>query len=699
MGGIVFFLTKDLPVSYATEATIFTGITSNSGLQVLETRVDNIATQNEYNNVLTILKSDLLFEEVSLSLLTQHLMLNKPNKVIISDAAYKQLMENVPDKVKKLIVKGNFEKSYANLAAFIEQDEKNYIYRLINYGNPYYSISSISRLKAERLNNSDLIKLTYESNDAGIAFNTLKFASEIFIKKYSLLKNKQSSSAVAYFEDRLSEIAKKLDDAENRLLKFNVDNVIINYYEQTEQVTTQQEKIEIRLQEVKMEYAAAEAVLAKLEKEVEIRFNINLRNKDVFRIRQQLVDQNLLITRAETDETIDKSKIKELKSRKDLIEKRLDNKIDSINLYENKSQGIESQKILGEWLDAVKNFESYSALYKSMKERQIEFMKQFQKYAPLGATIKRIEREIDIYEREYLNVLQNLSLARQNQQNTDMVSNMKIMDAPQFPINAIPSKNKIYVIVAALFSVIFYILGLFIVELLDSRIKTPSLLKKLSGLDVIGAFCTHENKKFINTERITEKAALFIFEKVKFLSKDKNKPFVIQILSNWDAVGKTYTAEIINTEIQKHGFTTHVINMGNEKSQNVDASIDKVVTENNDTNLSNQFSKYDSYSDLALKENLQTDFIISIIPPISNGFDNSVIIKTADMNLIVFDANTTWSEADNFNLDKAKQIIQNNLFAILTKSAPDNLEEMYGETPRKRSAIRVFVKKTLKRFV
>jgi len=697
VGGIVFYLTKDMPVSYESEATIFTGITSNSGLEVVATRVDNIATQNEYNNVLTILKSDLLFEEISLYLLTQHLMLPKAKKDIISEKAYNQLKENTPDKVKKLIVKGDIEKNHSKLKAYIQQDEKNYIYHLINYSNPYYGINSISRLKVERLNSSDLIKLTYESDDAGIAFNTVKFASEIFIKQYSLLKSNQSSSAVAYFQQQLAEASKKLEEAENRLLAFNTDNTIINYYEQTEQVTTQQEKIEIRLQEVKMECEAAEAVLVKLEKEVELRLKINLRNKEVFGIREQLVDYNLQITRAEGDDRIDKSKVNQLKSIRTSIEKKLENKIDSINLYENKSQGIESQKILGEWLDAVKNYESYSALYKSMKERQIEFMKQFKKYAPLGATIKRIEREIDVDEREYLNILNQLGLAKQKQQNTDMVSNMKIMDEPKFPINSIPSKNKLYVIIAALFSVIFYILGLFIIELLDSRIKTPTLLKKLTGLDVIGAFCTYENKKFINTEKITEKAAMFIFEKIKLLSTEKEKPFVIQILSNWTGAGKSFVTGIIDSEIQKHGYTTHLLNFDDTTQLN-DSDIKFESVEGvKEPKLNNRISMFDSYSTLIADKKINADFIISTIPSISNGIDNSVFIKTADINLFVVDANTTWVEADNYNLDKLKQLIQNNFYAVLTKSVPDNLEEMYGEIPKKRSIIRVFIKKILKR--
>ncbi|MFZ4724280.1 MAG: GumC family protein [Paludibacter sp.] len=695
VGGIVFFLTKDLPVSYESEATIFTGITSNSGLEVIATKVDNNATLNEYNNVLTIFKSDLLFQEISLHLLTQHLMLKKPKSDIISEEAFNKLKENTPDKIKKLIVSGNFEKSYANLTRFIQQDEKNYIYHLINYGNPYYSIGSISRLKVERLNGSDMIKLTYESDDPGISYNTVKFAAEIFIKKYSLLKSNQSSSAVEYFEKQLKEISLKLDDAENRLLAFNTDNTIINYYEQTEQVTTQQEKIEIRLQEVKMECEAAEAVLKKIEKEVELRLKINLRNKEVIGIREQLVNYNLQITRAEIDDKIEKSIISDLKSKRFLIEKKLENKIDSINLFTNKSEGIESQKILGEWLDAVKNYESSSAELKSMKLRQIEFMKQFMKYAPLGATIKRIEREIDVDEREYLNILNQLGLAKQRQQNTDMVSNMKVLDEPKFPINAIPSKKKLYVIIAVLFTMIFYILGLFIVELLDSRIKTPSLLKKLSGIDVLAAFCTYANKKFINTEKITEKAAMFIFEKIKYLSANSDKPYVIQVLSNWDGAGKEYASGIINSEIQKHGLTTYLLANSEAQKQS-----DGAIPAENETNkevVKNVVLLYNSYSELIAAENITANYVISVIPSISNGIENSLILKTADLNLIVFDANSTWVEADNFNLNKLKQLNLNNLYTILTKSDPDNLEEMYGEIPKKRSFIRVLIKKNLKR--
>ena len=69
---IVFFLTRSLPLSFNTDVTLFTGITSNSGVVVDNFRVDNYATQNEYNNILEMMNSNDILEEVSIKLLTQH---------------------------------------------------------------------------------------------------------------------------------------------------------------------------------------------------------------------------------------------------------------------------------------------------------------------------------------------------------------------------------------------------------------------------------------------------------------------------------------------------------------------------------------------------------------------------------------------------------------------------------------------------
>jgi uncharacterized protein involved in exopolysaccharide biosynthesis len=690
VGAIVFFLTKDMPSLYESEATVFTGVTSNSGLSVEAVRVDNFAAQNEYNNMLTILNSNSLKEEVALRLLVQHLMLEKPQKEILSDESYNKLKESVPDDVKKLIVKGNSEKSYQNLLSYIKQDDSNYLYKLLNHWHPHYSLNALSTVKCTRLTTSDVVKIYYSCEDAGVCYNTVKFIADIFIKRYSVIKNSQTSSAVDYFEQKLQEAAKKLEESEDKLLIFNVDNDIINYEEQTKQITTQLEKIELTLQEVKMSFQASQAVLLKIENEVRSRFKINLRNKSVLSIRQDLVDVNNEIAKIELDPSESAGQnIVRLKQQKNRLEEKLETKIDSLYMYESNGQGMETYKLLDQWIASVKEYEESNAKFKSMQIRRVEFMEEFKKFAPLGATLQRYNREIEVNENEYLNTLQHLGLARQKLKNTDMVSNMKIMDAPKMPITSLPSTKSSYIIIAALFSVIFYIVILFLVELMDHSIKNTQRLTQLTGLEIPGAFCIHNNKKFINTEGISEKAAIYLVEKIYEICPSM-KSIVIQLLSFWSDEEKKYVAEFIQKKIIERGLTCEILNF----SSNAEPNEENQKSEINPGSI----LQYSSYQELISDKNINADLVINIVDPISEGIQNVPILNTANISFVVFNAGTTWNEADSFNLEKIKKIIKHDIFAVLTYAQPDDLEVMYGEIPKKRSKFRKMIKKNITKY-
>ena len=117
-------------------------------------------------------------------------------------------------------------------------------------------------------------------------------------------------------------------------------------------------------------------------------------------------------------------------------------------------------------------------------------------------------------------------------------------------------------------------------------------------------------------------------------------------------------------------------------------------------NAEGLFDKYlntNTYKELFADDSVY-DFIISVIPSVSRGIDNTVLIKDADLNLLVFNADLTWSEADQFNNNKLKELISKDIYTVLTNAQPNNLEELYGEIPKKRSKFRILIKKILKRF-
>lgn len=690
-GTFTFFLTRKLPAQYEAETSIYTGITSNTGLDVTAIRVDKLVTQNEYNNVLTILKSESLMEEISLRLLAQHLMLAKPQKEIISEVAFNDLQKNVPDKVKILVVKGDYERTYQNLKNFVNPDSKNYLYSILNYDHPYYSIKALSTIKVEQINSSDMIQLSYVSEDAGICCNTLKIIAKAFISKYGELKRKQKNSTVRYFQGKLDEVSRKLKNSEDSLLQFNTSNNIINYYEQTKQITTQNEEIELRLQDVKMKNEGSKAVLKKLENEIRKRFAINLRNEEILDVRGQLVSCNTQIAQTEVrnnDNSLNVG-LNSLYKKRNSLEKKLENCIDSIYKFESNSEGIESRNLLGSWLDAVKDFEASSAMLRSMQVRQVEFLSQFKRYAPLGSTTKRIEREINVYEGEYLEILNNHNAALRNEQNADMISNMRIIDDAQYPINSIPSKKKLYILISIIFALIFFILGVFFVEMMDHRIKTPSMIASLTGIEFLGAFCSTDNKKIPNTELILHKAVVYILEKIRLLSANGKKPFIIQILSVWDGVGKTATGIILQQELEKRGFRVGLYNFM--------SAVSATKNDENTQELLNRFYKSNYYSELFKVEDQHSDYIITVIPSVYRGIENPILIKDADLNFVVYNANLIWSKADSFHTDKIKQLVGNNVYTILSNASPENLKEVYGEIDKKRSKLRILMKKALKR--
>jgi uncharacterized protein involved in exopolysaccharide biosynthesis len=59
-GILTLYMVKDLPKQYTSNTTIYSGITSNSGLEVGTAKIDKVITQNEYSNIMSILKSNAL---------------------------------------------------------------------------------------------------------------------------------------------------------------------------------------------------------------------------------------------------------------------------------------------------------------------------------------------------------------------------------------------------------------------------------------------------------------------------------------------------------------------------------------------------------------------------------------------------------------------------------------------------------------
>lgn len=687
-GVLMYILSFNQALKYSARASIFTAITSKSSLNDLgNSRVDFFATKTAYNNLLSILTSQSVMEETSLRLLASHLVLDKPNPAEISVKSFEELEKNIPKQIYKLVDKENKEKTYLNMLTYMQQEEHNFLYGLLNLDHPHYSYKAISKIKAVQAGSSDIIELSYQSDDPAIAYQTLNILIGVFLDKYSRLKKNQTNAVVEYFEKQLEKSSVKLNSAEDSLLRFNKSNNIINYYEQTKHISSQQEKIEVKLQDIMLEYRAAEAVLEKLEDETRSRFNINLKNSEIMDIRKSLISVNQKLAKLEIYESeslLTSSTGLELTQMKRNLKLGLQGKLDSLYIFEHNSEGIDIEILLNDWLKTVIEYESAKARLLAMQIKSKDFKELYTQYAPLGAILKRIEREIEVKEKEYLEILHHLGLAKLKQQNEEMMANMKVLDKPQMPINPEPTKRKLYTILISLFSFFFTLLGIVLYELLDKTVKTIKHYADLSGLKISGAVVLEKKYHNVNIHNLSSKGLKQIVESIiKLLSSRKTKdPVIVQIFSNWSSEGKSYVLNLINTQLRKAEYASEVIHVTTrDKPENINILLKETLTKA-------------SYMELAAGHvHPDTEIILIEIPAISEELFNTNLFSTSSLSYFITDANRVWSLADKFLLDNLNQQTNYKLQGILNKVFPDDMEEIAGEILKKRSKIRKFVKR------
>ncbi len=77
----------------------------------------------------------------------------------------------------------DFKKTLNNITTVYYNSDTNYFYGLLHYGeSKHYSINSIAKIQIHRINNSDLVRLVFTSDDPGISQQTLKILSKVFMK-------------------------------------------------------------------------------------------------------------------------------------------------------------------------------------------------------------------------------------------------------------------------------------------------------------------------------------------------------------------------------------------------------------------------------------------------------------------------------------------------------------------------------------
>jgi uncharacterized protein involved in exopolysaccharide biosynthesis len=657
----IYYFTRGEKKVFSSETVIYTGIASGYSLNG-SNKADYFATSNAFDNLLSIINSRETKELVAIELLSTHLLQKKHDPQLLSWSSYDQLQKMIPDSLKAQLIKPSLQETIAGLNKYMQADDKNLIYNLLNSENPFYSIKSLQNIQAVRINSSDLIRISYETDDAAICKHTLEILVETFIKKHKLLREGQTDSVIAYFERQTSNSFRKLDSVEQAFLDFNRKNDIINYYEQTKAVAGEKENLYAQNHSLEMEREASGKALSKVNENLKGRLYQSLYGTEIMSEREKLSDAYNKIALSEIVAKEDKSPnqkrhLDSLRSIANSIENNLKASLDKLYIQSNTPNGIPTKSVLDEWLKTTLAFEESKARLSVMDKRKKEFTEEYKKFAPLGAILKKIEREINVSEQEYLELLHGLNQARLTQQNNELTSKLTIVDAPYLPLKANASKRKMLIAVGFVLGFILVLAVIIARALLNQTLLEPRRASRKIGLPVTGLFPLL-NTKYAFRTNAEKRLVQLVLSRIG--QKDENS--LIGILSIQNAEGKTTLATIISEGLQKLKVPATLIQWTPE---------------------------------LDLTKNME-GIVLLELPPLEDLPMLKGMLPELNHSFLIVRANRVWGKKDNDLLKIYREATGNTPIPVLNGVEIDFAEDYLGEVPKNRAGLRSMVKRFVK---
>lgn len=672
---VAWLLTRDMERLYTADTTIYTGMITGYNIEG-GTGIAGGNAQTNMEDLKIIIQSNSTIHEVALRLFARCMMYGNPNKDnnYISAEHYRQLESSVPGEVKALINRSSEQDTYNKLKAYEKPSRNNYIYGMLNKSQ-YFGISSINtRLKVARLENSDIISIEYSANDAGICYNTLDILNEVFHHQYQEVRYGETLNVIKFFMKEVAKLYRVLTAAENDLIKYNIKNRIINYPEQTKQLTILEAEQENKKNELRMNLRTTNALLDYLHTQLGDRDRIVESNQDFTKLVREITRlqsriANLKLMSSENGGLDTEAQLELAKAERKLDEttaevKRLTREIEA-NTY-NTSTGIKAGSLLERWLDQKILKEKTNAEIGAQDIMQNFIDEKFRFYSPIGATLARKDRHIGFIEANYIEMLKALNTARLRQRNLQMsTATLRVLNPPVFPMDPQASNRSMILLGAFLLTFFLTAMYFFVIEMLDRTLRDRMRSERITKIPVMGCYPKESTLRYRRFNKTISDMALRQLSKSLLPYFKEGQQNVLNLISTDAANGKSYLAQ----ELENYWLSLGL-------------QVRRLTYDEDFLAEDSRYIMAKSVKDIC-PDILPGELAIIEYPNLNDNTIASSLLNLGTINLMVTRANRTWKDIDQKALKEVESRLENKdtLFMYLTEASRYAVEEFVGQLP------------------
>ena len=459
-------------------------------------------------------------------------------------------------------------------------------------------------------------------------------------------------------------------------IRYNVSKRIINYGEQTKQLSGLEAQQQNFRNDQLMEYTTSKAILDYLERHLGdrakvIRANQSFTNeiKDISRLQSRISNLRLMSGEGgdlnnEAQEELAKAQ-KELQATTQRVRK-LTHDIEA-GSYSTET-GVKAQPMIDKWLDQMLTMEKVKAQMSATDIMQQNLDRQYLFYSPIGATLDRKARHIGFVEGNYMEMLKALNAARLRQKNLQMsTATLRVLNPPMFPLNAQPTNRIMILLGAFLLTFMLTALYFFVIELLDRTLRDRMRSERITKVPVMGCFPRESNLRYRRFNKTIADMSLRQLSKALLPHFKEGQQNVLNLISTDSGNGRSYLAQ----ELENYWIS-------------IGLQVRRLTYDEDFLAEDSKFIMANGIKDLC-PDILPDEIAIIEYPNLNDNSIAPALLNMGTVNLMVTRANRTWKDVDQKALKEVEAMLdedhKNTLYMYLTEASRYAVEEFVGQLP------------------
>jgi len=471
---ITYFLVRNQPDTYTSEAQIATGIVDKSQ-QALSTSPETQESQinQDFDNLIEMMRSKKIVDQVSYQLMIHDLTSNEPFR------KPSKLFLTLNDKAREhaLAVYTDFYNNRKELSLYNpDQSGLQMLLASMKYDNE----SLLKMLSIYRAETSDFIDMDFSSENSQLSAFVVNTLTHEFTTYYNSVVKENQSKAIGFLGNLVNVKKDTLDSKIDQLKNYKIANRILSLPEQSRALYSQIADFETHLEQAQRDAISTAAAIRNIDNQFkpgDRKYMESLMvpvNQSIINTRDQLQLVNQQYVESNFDPVY--------KARVDSLQRVMNERILQSSDKYIVSPLSTQQSLVQERLSLQVQYDLAKNSIGSMQEELVRLNKELDSIVPHEAVVQQYESAIEIARQEYLDILNKYN---QTSLDANYIGELKQLETAM-PGVAEPSKKMLLVILSGIISFIFCLLVFFILYFFDDTIKTPAELANKTGVPVLG---------------------------------------------------------------------------------------------------------------------------------------------------------------------------------------------------------------------